>query len=256
MTKQESIKASVWDKLSRTDPAHTKGFKRAGGFSGTALKPIWVVKQLTDVFGPVGEGWGMGEPKFELVNAGDEGIGVYCYVMCWHTTPENTFWGVGGDKAVGKNKYGLTLDDEAFKKAYTDAVMNAFKYVGVGADIHMGLFDDSKYVEEVREEFEREANGIKAKFGPRKDGDLSDSDLKSALRRFVTSLRACDTQEKFDTFLADEWTRDITEQAQRRADAWWSTGEGLPAEWVPIKDQIAAKHEELEEQPATVLDAG
>src|SRR5438045_199339 len=39
----------------------------------------------------------------------------------------------------------------------TDPLGNAFKFVGVAADIHMGQFDDSKYVQDrLREELKNE----------------------------------------------------------------------------------------------------
>jgi hypothetical protein len=160
MNAPTSIKANlaIWNALGKTDPAHTKQFKRSGGFSGTALKPIWVERQLTEVFGPCGEGWGTDEPRFEMVTVGDEVL-VYCTVRCWHTDPSKSLWGVGGDKVASKNKFGLQVDDEAFKKAHTDALMNAFKHIGVGADIHMGQFDDSKYVQEVAREFAAQGAG-------------------------------------------------------------------------------------------------
>lgn len=152
-------KTELWDALGKTDPAHTKAFKRAGGFSGTALKPMWVWKRLTECFGPFGTGWGCGEPSFQVVPADKETL-VYCTVSAWHGERSNVIWGVGGDKAVSVNKYGARADDEAFKKAFTDALMNAFKFIGVGADIHMGLFDDNKYVAQVRDEF-REQPAVK-----------------------------------------------------------------------------------------------
>lgn len=142
----------LWDTLGKTDPAHTKAFKRSGGFSGTALKPMWVWKRLTEQFGPFGEGWGCDQPTFQVVPTATE-ILVYCTVSAWHGGRANVLWGVGGDKVLTVNKYGPVSDDEAFKKAFTDALMNAFKFVGVGADIHMGMFDDNKYVNEVRAEF-------------------------------------------------------------------------------------------------------
>lgn len=158
----------IWDALAKTDPKHTKPFKRAGGFSGTAVKPIWIIKQLTEQFGPAGIGWGVNEPKFEVVPCSEGEILVYCTVSAWHGSKDNILWGVGGDKVVGKNKYGLATDDEAFKKAFTDAVNNAFKSIGVAADVHMGLFEDDKYVTQVRAEFaadgaisEAEANAAK-----------------------------------------------------------------------------------------------
>ena len=60
------------------------------------------------------------------------------------------------DTAAGRYKTYPQSDDEAFKKAYTDALSNAMKFIGVAADVHMGLFDDNKYVQEVRSEFEAE----------------------------------------------------------------------------------------------------
>lgn len=143
----------LWDILGRTDPAHTKAFTRGGGFKGTAIKPMWSYRRMTEEFGPCGLGWGVGEPVFQVVPAVEGEMLVYCTASIWYGEAKSTVYGVGGDKVVGKNKYGLSSDDEAFKKAFTDAVTNALKLIGVGADVHMGMFDDSKYVNTMREEF-------------------------------------------------------------------------------------------------------
>lgn len=143
----------LWDALGKTDPKHTKGFKRGGGFSGTAIKPMWVYRRLTEQFGPVGKGWGHSKPSYEVVSGADGEVLVYCTVECWHGDRASSFYGVGGDKVVAKRGSGLFNNDEAFKSAFTDAVMNAFKSVGVAADVHMGLFDDDKYVAEMEREF-------------------------------------------------------------------------------------------------------
>lgn len=146
-----------WNALGRTDPEHTKPFQRAGGFRGTAIKPIWIELQLTEHFGPAGIGWGMDKPEFQLVPAGEE-LMVYCTVALWYSDPSVDrayVWGVGGDKVVTKQQRGLFADDEAFKKAYTDALSNAMKHIGVAADVHMGRFDDSKYVGETKRAFAR-----------------------------------------------------------------------------------------------------
>lgn len=145
----------IWDALKTTDPRHTKAFTRGGGFKGTAIKPQWVIHRLTEQFGPCGVGWGVDEPSFQVVPAGNE-IMVYCTVSGWYVSAgeQRNIYGVGGDKVVAQFSSGLKSDDEAFKKAFTDAIMNAFKFIGVGADVHMGLFDDSKYVAEAKKEFQ------------------------------------------------------------------------------------------------------
>ena len=145
----------IWKQLSKTDPDQTKGFKRSGGFSGTAVKPIYLIQKMTQAFGPCGIGWAIGRPEFTTV-PGPEGLtSVHCSLDVrvkidgeW----SDPIPGVGGDQAIGKNRFGIFVDDEAFKKAFTDAVGNALKFLGMSADIHMGRFDDSKYVADLRQE--------------------------------------------------------------------------------------------------------
>jgi len=151
----------IWDALGKTDPDHTKRFSRAGGFKGTSVKPVWCERRMTEHFGPCGLGWGMSEPNYQLVNSPDGAVAVYCWLSLWYIDPETgarsePILGVGGDFAVVKQQSGLRADDEAFKKATTDALGNAMKRIGVAADIHMGRHDDDKYVEDTRREFDQE----------------------------------------------------------------------------------------------------
>lgn len=139
----------IWNKLGKTDPAHTKSFNRAGGFKGTAIKPIYTEQKMTEQFGVCGVGWGIDEPKFQVVPGNDGQMAVYCWVSIWikdGDTVSAPIHGVGGDMVVVKQSAGLRTDDEAFKKAFTDAVGNAMKHLGMSADVHMGRFDDDKYV--------------------------------------------------------------------------------------------------------------
>lgn len=149
-------KTQLWDRLGKTDPKHTKPFKRSGGFSGTSIKPIYSYRRMTEEFGACGVGWGINEPSFQVVSGPEGEMLVYCTVSIWHGVREAIVFGVGGDKAVIKQSSGLRSDDEAFKKAFTDAVTNALKLIGVGADVHMGMYDDSKYVNSLIEEFSDE----------------------------------------------------------------------------------------------------
>ena len=146
----------IWDALGKTNPKQTKQFTRAGGFSGTAIKPMWSYQRMTEYFGPCGIGWGPDKPTFDVVPAGEEMM-VYCTVGMWYQDPDTgergQVYGVGGDKVYIQSKSGFRSSDEAYKAAYTDALTNAMKLIGVAADVHMGRFDDSKYVREVTEEF-------------------------------------------------------------------------------------------------------
>lgn len=199
----------IWDKLGKTDPKHTKGFKRAGGFGGTAIKPIYTEQKMTEVFGAAGKGWGMGEPSFQTVSGNDGQIAVYCTVSLWWTSkrPANpaisnmlsepallthTVYGVGGDMVVVKQSNGLRTDDEAFKKAFTDAIGNAMKHIGMSADVHMGLFDDSKYVQERNaEEAEKERPEIIPADG-KKASRANARDIYQALAETLNKARTVD----------------------------------------------------------------
>lgn len=152
----------IWDALGKTDPKETKPFSRAGGFRGTAIKPMWLNKRMTEQFGPCGTGWGFGQPEFTTMPVNNE-ILVYCTVNLWYVEngERRDVWGVGGDKVLAVFSSGPKADDEAFKKSFTDALGNAMKFIGAAADIHLGMFDDSKYVNETAREFEQERRGSK-----------------------------------------------------------------------------------------------
>lgn len=127
----------IWDKLSRPDPKALKAFQRSGGFRGTAINPMYTLHTVTEVFGPCGTGWGMTKPDFQVV-----GSNVYCSVGVWYKDAAEPVWGVGGEALTGRG------DDEAFKKAYTDALSNALKHLGANADIYFNLWDGNKYVDQ------------------------------------------------------------------------------------------------------------
>jgi hypothetical protein len=144
---------TLWDSVCKTDPAHTKKFSKAGGFSGTAVKPFYLMHKATEVFGVCGIGWGWNELENQMI------AGVWCSkVELWfvHNNQRGVIQQWGQTVMQGKNKHGDFVDEEAPKKAVTDAVSKCLSYLGFAGDIHMGRFDDSKYVDELIAEFSAE----------------------------------------------------------------------------------------------------
>lgn len=231
----------LWDKLGKTDPKHTKGFKRAGGFSGTAIKPMWSYRRMTEEFGPCGVGWGINKPSFQVEPGSNGEVMVYCTVSIWYVcdgVTETKFrdtisevYGVGGDKVVtyikANEQYNRPErwenDDEAFKKAYTDAVTNALKMIGVGADVHMGMFDDSKYVNTITKEFAEEKAGEKTP----EPKPISAAEQKRQLAEIDKELLDCHSEVAIKKcadawqFIAnrDGWSRDYKLAAKEKFDA-------------------------------------
>jgi hypothetical protein len=229
---------ALWDKLGRTDPAHTKTFKRAGGFSGTAIKPMWSYRRMTEEFGPCGEGWGINEPSFQVVPGSNNEVLVYCTVSVWFSREEKgdgdkpyrrmaqNVYGVGGDKIVTyikandqyKRPERWENDDEAFKKAYTDAVTNALKMIGVGADVHMGMFDDNKYVNTMTREFAEQATPEpppKSSSQLKKDGEWErvSGEIANAMNDVFTFGKFQALKESYrEEARKNGWNRAFTEQ--------------------------------------------
>lgn len=110
-----------------------------GKFSGTDINPMWRIKILTEQFGPCGIGW-YTEPVYRHMEQAEDGtkcafvsINLYIKVDGEWSKP---IYGEGGNTFATKTKAGyLSVSDEAFKMAYTDAISNAAKALGCGADI-------------------------------------------------------------------------------------------------------------------------
>lgn len=134
---------ALWDTVFPTDPKHTKTFKRVGGFSGTAIKPLYLIHKATELWGPMGERWGA-ETAEHIIS----GNTVFIKCRLWYPGQLSKAWVEhwGGDVLVKGEKN--IPNDEAFKMAFTDAVGKCLVQLGFSADVHLGLFDDSKYVAE------------------------------------------------------------------------------------------------------------
>lgn len=158
---------SLWQAVEKTDPAYTKQFSRGGGFKGTATNATYLARKATEQFGPCGTGWGVQVVDEEIIDGAPlllEGVVVaherihkvrakLWYVRNGERGEVEQF---GQTQIVGKNKNGFFTDEEAPKKSLTDAMSKCLSLLGFSADIHLGLYDDNKYVA-----------GLQAEFAPR-----------------------------------------------------------------------------------------
>lgn len=149
-------KMDIWDSLCTTDPEYTEDFDK-GTYKGTSISPVYIFKNLTEKFGPVGFGW-----KFEVLEKDHVFLQdgqVLALVDVDLFYKNGSEWsapvrGSGGDFIVRQTKSGLRVDDDGRKKAITDALTNATRLLGQSADIHMGYFDDPDYKLDLAEKFE------------------------------------------------------------------------------------------------------
>lgn len=163
--KQNGDNLKIWSAVETTDYESTKGFSRPGGFSGTAVNPTWLVKKATEIFGPVGDGWGYEiiDEKYVDGHYIDQVNRLVVHIIClrfWYTQDNNThsFVHFGQTTFVGVNTRGVFTDEEAPKKSLTDALGKCLSMLGFSADVYMGKWDDNKYVNDRQNDFENTRN--------------------------------------------------------------------------------------------------
>lgn len=146
----------LWDALFKTDPQFVKPIT-GKPYKGSSPDPMWVVKRMTEVFGPCGKGWGFNilEDRFEKF--GDHETLHIAKLRIWYVMDGDQCFieQFGQTRAAYVTSKGtFSVDEDAPKKSVTDALVKAASYLGLCADIFTGRWDDSKYVEQVAQEFE------------------------------------------------------------------------------------------------------
>ena len=138
----------IYDAVRAVPPEAIKPIT-AGRLKGKSdINPMWRIKVLTEQFGPCGEGWYTeGVRYWTVIQEKSMEMAVFCELQL-HTKGENGWsapiYGIGGNTVIAAEKNGLYLDDEAYKKAYTDALSVACKALGIGADVYWQA-DRTKY---------------------------------------------------------------------------------------------------------------
>lgn len=155
---------SIWGKVEKTDPKFTKQFSRGGGFKGTATNATYLARKATETFGPCGTGWGINVLSEEVFTGAPHVIEgqVVAHDMI-HKVHARLWYVLDGKRGeveqfgqtqiVGRNKNGFYTDEEAPKKSLTDAMSKCLSLLGFSADIHLGLYDDNKYVAQLQQDF-------------------------------------------------------------------------------------------------------
>lgn len=197
----------IWERVEATDPKYTK--KITGKkFNGTSPNPIYLARKATEVFGPIGSGWGHTELSHEIIETpkredGNCGKIWVCHVELWYMLDgakctlsqygqtEMVYWSDSGNKWI--------IDDEAPKKSRTDAVTKCLSLLGFSADIWLGYYDSKEYVNQVGEQIEAErkaedaekshALALKQLESTLKSAGCEDANDKTAVVQYVTGTQ-------------------------------------------------------------------
>lgn len=132
----------------RKVPAEAKKPIPAGRLKGyTNINPMWRIKTMTEQFGICGIGWRVEITKQWLEPSESGEVSAFCNINLFIKADgewSEAIPGTGGAKYVVQEKNGKYVDDEAFKKAETDAISVACKMLGIGADVYWAE-DQTKY---------------------------------------------------------------------------------------------------------------
>lgn len=145
----------IWEEFADIDPKFTKPIT-GKQYKGTSPNPQYVIRCLTELFGPVGKGFGWRVLAEDFQPLGEKTLH-WCRIEFWHTDRANTFEEYGQTiAAYPTNSGGFMVDEDAPKKSQTDAIIKAASHLGVAANIFLGRWDDQKYVAEVNAEYRAE----------------------------------------------------------------------------------------------------
>ena len=147
----EKQNLETYEKLRNVPKEAQKQFSN-GKFSGTDINPMWRIKKMTEVFGMCGIGWYVEVVNREMIKADNGEQSAFISVKLYIKDEKSGEWskpiyGEGGNSYEKVTRNGISVSDEAFKMAYTDAISNATKMLGLGADIWFAN-DKTKYTEE------------------------------------------------------------------------------------------------------------
>ena len=179
----------LWNKVNQPPASALKQIKGGRLKGKTDISPQWRYKALTEAFGPCGIGWKYTIEKLWLEPGNGSEVFAFATISLFVLNLCEGQWaepipGIGGSKLVVQESGGPHNNDEAYKMAVTDALSTACKMLGVGADVYMGRWDGSKYLDKPAE---------KAPNAPQKGtgGNAGDTKQMSAKQwEFIKSIGA------------------------------------------------------------------
>lgn len=226
-SKSDSAKANlnIWQQVQRTDPRFTKPLEGVG-YTGTSINSEYMFMRATEIFGPVGSGWGFeivedkmlpGAPMSESVY-GDNKKFLHSKMLrdadgtliCeLNHSLKITFWylnecgqrsefiACGATPYLYKTKNGIKADNEAVKKSLTDAIKKALSMLGFSADVYLGYHDNAEYLAENSIEF-----SLKNAVGKVEDGARLRTELDEKLSKVADTLKTAVTKNEAEKILS------------------------------------------------------
>ena len=170
----------LWNKVSKTNPAHTKEVNFGRKFN--AIDAHSQVMAATEVLGPCGIGWGIRNSQYQMlvVDQQDTHYNLLQFTAeLWYVLDgkEGAIDIAADIELFTETKRGWQRVEDSHKKVRTDAVTKGLSWLGFNADVFLGLYEDNKYVQAMKQEFSGKKDQVIA---PVKEQDTDLSRLAKA----------------------------------------------------------------------------
>ncbi|MDK7757733.1 MULTISPECIES: hypothetical protein [Providencia] len=227
---------NIWKQVQRTDSRFTKPLDGMG-FVGTSINSTYMFMRATEIFGPIGEGWGYeiieekmidGKPLVEPVLDAHhkqvamrflrDGDGTLLFeqnhsikICFWYIIEGETrgeFESYGATPYRYQSKQGIRTDGEVMKKSLTDAIKKALSMLGFSSDVFMGMHDNPEYVASNKLEYE-----IKAASDNAEDATRIRKELDEKFTRHTETMRSAVTPNELRG-ITSTLTREISTHAK------------------------------------------
>ncbi|HHR5903894.1 TPA: hypothetical protein ACS7ZB_001032 [Providencia alcalifaciens] len=227
---------SIWKRVQRTDARFTKPLEGMG-FTGTSINSTYMFMRATEIFGPIGEGWGYevieekfidGKPLVEPILdernkqvatkfLRDSDGSLFCEqnhslkIKFWYNTERGLrgeYESYGATPYRYQTNYGIKVDGEVIKKSLTDAIKKALSMLGFSSDVFMGMHDNPEYVASNKLEYE-----IKAATDNAEDTTRVRKELDEKFSRHTETMRSAVTANELRG-ITSTLTREISTHAK------------------------------------------
>ena len=138
----------LWKVVEKTNPAYTKKANVKGN-NITSISPQYQILNATKQFGPYGVEWGFKDMNIDYTLM-DKGLVSFKATFYF---PRGEFETINSIQLYRDNAM-TKIDDNFAKKLETDTLTKALSKLGFNADIFLGKFDDIRYIEEIKKEFQ------------------------------------------------------------------------------------------------------
>lgn len=163
----------IWKQVQSTDPRYTKPLE-GSGFTGTSINAEYMFMRATEIFGPVGTGWGYEIIEDRMINGAPLSESIYesnkfvrsvllrdadgtllfelnhvLRIKLWYAIEcdvRGELEAYGSTPYMYKSKNGIKTDGETHKKSLTDAIKKALSMLGFSADVWLGWHDMPEYL--------------------------------------------------------------------------------------------------------------